>query len=148
MLKLLRVMEGTSEMFIFNLAEDTERPVLFVDHVQTMTRSAATLSPWGDLLGLCASPCFPQEAHQGVCVCVCVHVLQGLGSSDRSHQESCLFLPIIQDSVHSFQAPGDVGQSIIRCHPGPCHLGSFAYVNIMHCAHFYLLLGAAESKWH
>lgn len=39
--------------------------------------------------------------------------------------------------VRLSRAPGDLGQHIIWCCPGPYHLGSFAYVNIMHGTHLF-----------
>ena len=63
--------------------------------------------------------------------------LQGLSNSPRRHQQSCSFPPVILDSVHLSQAPGDLGYHVTWCHPGPGLLASFAFVNIMHCTHIF-----------
>ena len=76
--------------------------------------------------------------HQGKVLGITEDALQALSISAGSHQQSCLFPPVIPDSVHLSQAPGDLGKQIMWCRPGPCHLASFAYVNIMHCTHFFL----------
>lgn len=57
--------------------------------------------------------CYQRKALSAI-----VEALQGLSSSARSHQESCLSPPVILDSVHLSQAPGDLGQCLMWCHPG------------------------------
>lgn len=51
--------------------------------------------------------------YQGKALSAIVEGLQGLSSSARSHQESCLFPPVILESMYLSQAPGDLGQSIM-----------------------------------
>lgn len=51
--------------------------------------------------------------YQGKALGSTVGALQGLSDSARSHQENCLFPPVILDSVHLSQAPGDLGRHII-----------------------------------
>lgn len=51
--------------------------------------------------------------YQGKALGLTAGALQGLSDSARSHQENCVFPPVILDSVHLSQAPGDLGRHII-----------------------------------
>lgn len=130
-------------MISMNLADEVEGFVLCYKDILTCSRVSTFplwLSYWEDLPSI--APIFEQREAVGEMA----GALWGGLLSLHWKPSGELSLPVILDLMHLSQAPGDLGQHIIRRCPGPYHLGSFAYVNIMHGAHLFFFFCWGQLK--